>query len=225
VYYREDTHSTASGPVAELKLEATAQSKEMSFARLTLHADLSETSDPNVTLVTLTVPESGSRHELRFSRLVRGSSGLIYVRHPVDATELQISCASNAPPAPALTTSATAVQCEVTERVSPGGAVEATRSVVVPAQDDLAPPSPTVVALRGATFSALLSTPFAEGGGFSVNADWTVERDEKGISQLLQFGSSGEKKLFGNQLADGMTGTASVVTPIGTEVSYICTAQ
>jgi hypothetical protein len=65
-----------------------------------------------------------------------------------------------------------------------------------------------------------------EGGGFAASVGWGADGQQHGIRFLSEFRSSGQLPMtIPNNLSGSMTGTASVVTPIGTEVSFRCIAR
>ncbi|MBX3207093.1 MAG: hypothetical protein KF764_18750 [Labilithrix sp.] len=184
------------------------------------------TGDP---VVVLTGPDS--HHELTFghgrpasdgsaSGLLLGQSGLIYIRDPASSAEVQVQCLGGDRHSTFSDPGGLQVVCNVLERASKGGAVERDELVTLDGSGQ------KEIALGGATFWANLSNEPLEGGMFAVSVGWGKSGQERGIRQLVQFRSSGEQSLtVPNFLSGSMTGTASVVTPSGSEISFTCAAR
>jgi hypothetical protein len=149
-----------------------------------------------------------------------GGSGLIYVRAPDSPAEAQLQCFGADRVSKTLSFSeGPGVECEVVERSSSGGAVERSERLRfdATAQKELV--------LRGATVWGSFSNEPLEGGFFAITAGWGSNGQDHGVRHLVQFGSSGKPSPVPNRLLETMTGTVSVLTPLGTEVSYGCVAK
>lgn len=220
VSYRPSTASPDNTGLENWDVRALTDSRTFAFDKLTLHAEVLPSSTVDDVALRFEVPQSNLVHEFHLPGqpgIRTPQTGLIYAEHPTDDAEVQFSCTrlvSSLPNAPSPST--TGAICTVTE--SKDGEMERSEHIPVTV---IAPAS---VEFRGGTFHATLMSVDEE--GLVVGVGWQAPPTRQtGISQLLRTTPIGDKPFTVNQLGTSMTGVASVRTPAGTDISYVCEAQ